>query len=530
MRKTLLLFLFIFISNQKCSLQAQTSPVPCVQIFYDTAPEGEVENHFGRIHALFVQNLMGHFPSWQQKVAPIKTYRRNQLEDCKANIYLGTHFRAEIPKQFLEDFVNTQTNTLWAGYHIWKLDSENLKKIWGVVFKGLSQLDWDSLDSKKRPGFYKLYTYKGEVFEKYGEYDRKDSKKFNAAFEQTLFELCETRPPNSQVVSWAKHNNRIEMAPYVLNNKNLWYIADSPFSFATEKDRYLIFTDLLFDLLEESPLYEKVRPAFVRFEDIHPQIPIWQLDIYTKVFAQAGVPFGISLIPVFSDPFMIRVDDPAERTIVLSQRPYFIDFLNRAKVRGASVILHGVSHQYRNQKNPFNGLSGDDFEFWDGINHRPIPEDSIEYVINRLELGMGLLKGAGLSPQAWLTPHYQASPLDFILFGQLFLWNIGRVTYFPFHTNGIEELHDELRLENDTNLPSHKKLRHSHFEKLKVNYPKNLLPSGQFFPFEIWGDIYGQRLLPENLGNIQPFFNEQVHMTQEPKEILDSARRNRAVS
>jgi len=522
----MVLLLFIFQGNLQKTFSEER---PCIQIFYDTAPAGEEESYFGRIHALFVQNLLGHFPRWQQIVAPIKTYQKDQINKCKANIYLGTHFRSEIPEAFLSDFSETQQKCLWAGYQIWKLGPEALQRLWGVAFKGLSQLDWQHLDSKSRPGFFKYFSYKGEEFTKYGEFDRKDPHRFNAAFELVLLDLTESRPPDSQVLSWASHNTQSDSTPYILNQKNHWYIADSPFSFATEKDRYLIFTDLLFDLLEEAPLYGSAKPAFIRFEDIHPELPIWQLDIYTKVFQKSEVPFGISVIPIFCDPFMFRVEDPAEKIVSLIQRPRFVAFLSDAKSRGASIIFHGVTHQYKDKKNPFNGVSGDDFEFWDGVNKRPIPEDSVDYVLDRLSLGLGLLKKAGFSPKAWLTPHYQASPLDFILFGQLFRWNIGRVVYFPFETNLSRELPESFRLDNENEGEPSEDGRRQHLKDLQVRYPKHLLPSGQFFPFEILGDVYGQNLIPENLGNVQPFFNEQVHMTQDPEEILEAARRNRVL-
>lgn len=510
-----------------CGFRSEAQEHPCIQIFYDQPPKEEANRYFGRIHTIFIQNLLGHFPRWHQIVSPLEFYSQGQLEECEANIYLGTYFRSQIPAEFLNDFVHTKQRVMWLGYHLWDLPPNELARIFGVEFKGLTRLDHDTSNPLNRPVFFKYYHYKGEIFEKYGEFDPKDPKKFNAAFELSNFERTAGAAPESQVLAWAEHSGTHQRIPYVINNKNLWYVAESPFAFATEGDRYLIFTDLLFDLLEEKPRYSMTRPAFVRFEDIHPNLPLWQLEAYTQIFEMARVPFGISLIPIFADPLMVQVDDRAEQFVTIAQKQHFRDFLSRAQNRGASIIYHGITHQYRSIKNPFNGLSGDDFEFWDGVNFRPIPEDSVSYVLNRLEDGWELLNSVGIRPSAWLTPHYQASPLDFILFGQVFHWNIGRVVYFPFETNQKSRLPDELSFDS-----SGSTMRMNRIEFLKnveAKFPSELRPSGQFFPFEIWGDIFGQRLIPENLGNIQPFLNEQVHKTQSISDMIECAKRNRVL-
>ncbi|NDD04336.1 MAG: DUF2334 domain-containing protein, partial [Proteobacteria bacterium] len=287
--------------------------VPCIQIFYDQAPSEEPNRFFGRIHTLFIQNLMGHFPRWQQIIVPIQQYSKNQLDKCDANIYLGTYFKSEPPKPFLSDFVKTKRNVMWLGYHLWMLPEKDLAQLFGVSFKGLSSLGEDQ-------SFFKYYHYKGEVFEKYGEWDAKDPRKFNAAFELVVLEQSESPPPESHIISWAEHSKSHNKIPYLVVNQNHWYMAESPFAFATEKDRYLIFTDLLFDFLNEAPRRVGNRPAFVRFEDIHPNLPLWQLETYTHIFETAGIPFSISLIPIFADPLMVQVDDKAERFVTIAQR------------------------------------------------------------------------------------------------------------------------------------------------------------------------------------------------------------------
>lgn len=496
----------------------------CIQVFFDSSKNNGTSQKVGKIHSIFTLNLLGHFPRWKPVTAPIETYQEGQLERCPANIFIGTNFHAEIPKSFLSDFLATKNQVLWLGYHLWKLNPEELTSLFGVNYRGLTDINNSAIDEKGRPHFFKYYHYKGQVFEKYGEFSKKDPRKFNASFEVTELEPVSDLGPDIRVLAWAEHSQSKKKIPYVLVNKNHWYFADSPFSFITEKDRYLIFTDLLFDFLGEKPRYPGKRPALVRLEDIHPNIPIWQLKGYFDLFRETGIPFSISLIPVFSDPFMVQVDDPTEKVIPITQRPSFVDLLVKETKSQGSIILHGITHQYRKIKNPFNGMSGDDFEFWDGVNNRPIPEDSISHVIKRLHMGWKLLRTVKINPVAWLTPHYQASALDFVLFGQLFSWNIGRVVYVPSQITSIKLLPTHLKFNVNPNVELEEHL--GWFQDLRVQDEAEVLPSGQFFPFEIEKDFYGQKIIPENLGNIQPFLNEQVFKTQDFEDMLSCARRN----
>jgi hypothetical protein len=62
------------------------------------------------------------------------------------------------------------------------------------------------------------------------------------------------------------------------------------------------------------------------------------------------------------------------------------------------------------------------------------------------------------------------------------------------------------------------------FQDLQVSWVG--APNGQLFPYEIYGDLYGQRVIPENLGNPQPFENRHVTTPRTLDEIIAAARRN----
>jgi uncharacterized protein YdaL len=144
--------------------------------------------YFGRIHAMYLENVLGHFPHLQVILAPMLTYKRGDIEKCRTTIYLSTYYEASIVREFFEDFVRTDRRVVWAGYNSWKLGAENLKDLWGVQFKGLTKLEDQRRDAKGRPGFYRFYSYKGETFEKFGEWDPLIPGRYHAAFEISMFE------------------------------------------------------------------------------------------------------------------------------------------------------------------------------------------------------------------------------------------------------------------------------------------------------------------------------------------------------
>ena len=295
----LTILLLVLSGNGLASLNPTISfKKKCVNIYYDQVSE---DYTLGEIHSIFVRNLVAHFPNIQQYVSPIGKYKKGDLNRCAASIYLGTHFHSPIPQNFYEDYKLTSKNVLWAGYNVWNLGSKYLEKTWGVKYSHLTKLDEKNRDKNGHPGFFKFNEYKGEIFTKYGKYDKNVKDRFNAGFELTNMSFTNILD-QSRVVSWAMHSSRKERIPYILRNKNKWYIAESPFSFATEDDRYLIFSDILFDLLEEEPHYTGKRPAIFRLEDIHAELELWPLFNTINTIKQYNIPFQVSLIPIFTDP------------------------------------------------------------------------------------------------------------------------------------------------------------------------------------------------------------------------------------
>ncbi len=524
MNKLIALFAVCVLSNSTVSalslwpFASEAEQKKCVHIYYDKSENPEYK--IGKVYAVYLQNLMGHFPEFQQIISPVEYYKKNDLEKCQANIYIGSYFQNKIPKDFLADFKVTKTNFAWLGYNIWQIDEEWLKNNLEHSYSHITNLDRNNLDKNQQPSFFRFFTYKGETFEKFGKFVGKD-KVFHAGFE--MIALVPSVPPEQMsvhVLSEGIHSVSGERRPYILQKNNYFYVADVPFSYVHESDRYLIFADILFDILKAPPRHTE-KLALVRIEDVHALSDLPELYKMAKVFEEEKVPLNISLIPVFFDPLFQEDRGENQEFLPMTRVPQFMRFIEHIKKQDTQFIWHGVTHQHARAANPHTGMSSSDFEFWDAINNKPLPEDSINYVLDRLDFGWSYLKEANIQPVAWLTPHYQASALDYVIFSKVFTWNVGRVIYYESQIDGLSESTTDISYRLDTQNSTQ---RRDALKNLKVTTEGNW--NGQLYPYEIYGDVYGQRLFPEILGNPQPFESAHVIYPRTLDEILSDAKRN----
>jgi adsorption protein B len=490
----------------------------CVHIYYDRGPEGY---WIGRTYALFAQNLLGHFPELQQIISPIEFYKKGDLERCRASIYIGSHYESQIPEDFYDDYVQTKKNVAWLGYNIWR--KPELTAMFGYKYSSLTKLNSERLDFLGRPTYFKWIDYKGERFIKYGDWSKTVPATFLAPFEMIELVPESLLLAETQILATAVHNGTNDVRPYILRNKNHFYIADVAFSFMHEADRYMIFADLLFDILDLPPRHKK-KMAVMRMEDVHALMPLEYLYLFSRTLQSVNVPLNVSIIPFFFDPLNVAVRGPNEEFVAASQKIAFVEWVKEVQQQKASFIWHGVTHQYGRAKNPHSATTGGDFEFWDAIGNKPVEKDDVKWVLNRLFDGYYELNKIGVQPSIWLTPHYQASTLDNILFGRVMPWNMGRIIYFNYELLSPQLPRREAHWFTNTS----QKAQDDRIQELSDIRVRITSPwwNGQIFPYEIYGDIHGQRILPENLGNSQPFENAHVMRPRTVREIVADAKRN----
>jgi uncharacterized protein YdaL len=185
------------------------------------------------------------------------------------------------------------------------------------------------------------------------------------------------------------------------------------------------------------------------------------------------IPFSIAVIPKYVDGLGVY-NGGVPQTVPLKQAANLKRSLNYAVARGGEIVMHGYTHQYGNIVNKNSGVSGDDYEFWNMNTNSPVEEDSTAWALGRYNAGLGDLRNNGYgAPVAWETPHYQASALASRATTRAFRTTYQRVVYYTAD-------------QPDFDAPVSKDFT-----------------IGQVFPYVIKKDFYGQRILPENVGNIE---------------------------
>ena len=103
----------------------------------------------------------------------------------------------------------------------------------------------------------------------------------------------------------------------------------------------------------------------------------------------------------------------------LREVPELVDALRYMQRKGGVLVGHGYTHQWDGASNPYNGITGDDVEFYrvteskDGQVHQlgPLPgDDSPAWAEHRIVAANREFEAAGLAqPKIFEFPHYAAS-------------------------------------------------------------------------------------------------------------------------
>jgi uncharacterized protein YdaL len=443
-------------------------PGPRTLVLYD-APPGSTYEKLGLSYAIMLRNLLGHFNA-QVSLLPVQQYAAGMTEAHDATFYLGALYDNRLPPAFLADAATTQKTLVWFKYNLWQLAGDpayNFAQTRGFTFTALRGMNAVPSAANPEPGFFDTVTYKNKPFLKYYAFDAARNV-INADPEVGITTIVDTAKAGALVnVSNPKTG---EQAPYVLRSGKFWYVADVPFSYIGPRDRYLVLADLLHDMLDVQ--HAESHQAMVRLEDVDAKVSAQAMKTITDYLSGNRIPFSIAMIPHYVDALGTNNGGTPEE-IPLAQATDLKQALGYALLRGGEVVMHGYTHQYGAMRNPWSGASGDDYEFWDIVNNAPVPEDSTGWALGRLDAGLLEMRQNGYEPVAWETPHYHASPLASKAVPLVFNTTYQRVVYFT------------------ADKPNFNAATGKDFS------------AGQLFPYVIQKDHYGQRVLPENLGNIE---------------------------
>ena len=432
--------LLVFLAST-ATLAAPTEGTKKVLVVYEPGPT-PVASGLGDARQL--RQLLGHFRT-DVTLESADTYKADDVSHFDVTFFIGYTRTYTPPPPLLRDAYATRATFVWLNSGLAEFGRAcDLASRFGFVAQGFDTTSvFDSVQA--------------------GEY-RFTKSEPNA----NLLKVVD--PARCAVLATTTSSKSKLTVPYAIRSGSFWCLVDSPFSYATESDRYLYFADLLHDILNED--HPRSHSALIRIEDTNPFSDPGSLRAIADLLSARRIPFLVGIIPFFVNP-------ATQTRVAMSEKPDYIDALHYVMEHGGTIVLHGTTHQYK-------GESASDYEFWDESRNRVLPMDSKEFVARRLRDGVVECIKNGVYPLVWETPHYSASTLDYSVIGEHF-------------STAMEQ---RLVLDN--------------------------LDYSQYFPYIIKRDMYGQRILPENLGYI-PLDPESAKEQEAVDQLVSFAKTNLAV-
>jgi uncharacterized protein YdaL len=184
-------------------------------------------------------------------------------------------------------------------------------------------------------------------------------------------------------------------------------------------------------------------PAYLRLEDIHPLTDASIFREIAVILKKKEIPYIVSVIPIYRDP---KTGEESR----FSDYPQLLSALKYSQSNGGSIIMHGYTHQYKNDE------TGEGFEFWDVDANMPItvPPDKtpekktrtdfktekeyldflanqkafeVDYIKTKVTKAIHELVGLGLYPLAFEAPHYTMSQSGYEILSDHFSTYIGQL-------------------------------------------------------------------------------------------------------
>jgi uncharacterized protein YdaL len=438
-------------------------------ILYDK-PSGEFAK-LGLVYATMLRNLLGHF-NMTADFLSVDAYTAGRIENYTTTFYIGSIYDNPIPAAFLNDVRNTTKTVVWFKYNLWQIawnPTYTFSARYGFTFSGLRGLNAAPTAQSPNPGFFDTVTYKGKALNKYYSYNANTN---TIASDPDFGATQIVDPTKATALVTATNAVTNEQQPYIVRANNFWYFADLPLTYIGPRDRYLVLCDILHDILNVN--HPEIHRAMVRLEDVAATVDPVAMQRLTDFLYSRNIPFSIAVIPYYRDP-LGRFNGGVPMEVRFANATSLLNSLSYAKARGGSVLMHGYTHQYNAVPNIYTAVSADDFEFWNAVSNTPVLEDSTNWAKDRLNRGRNDMIAKGHTPFAWEVPHYQSSPLGYSAVPAIFDNTYQRVFYYTSATYPV----------------------------LAQGASNRDFSAGMFFPYIISSDHYGQRVMPENLGNIE---------------------------
>jgi uncharacterized protein YdaL len=438
-------------------------------LYREDGPQAALSREYG----IQLANLASRGGSWDLR--PIEQYRDGDLLRYQAMVHLATG-EEPIPPGLMSDITRSDIPVLWMGFGIEQFFADNpaLADRLGWSPAGYEQVDVPGVE------------YKGRLLSR------------RAKGNETMARIEVTDDRTATVLGLARRADG-GSSPWAVRAENLTYVGEMALAYAEPGDRYLAAADLVLQTV--APDAPARKRALVRIEDVGPNSNPDDITAIADLLSGRKIPFSLAVYPYYRDPHgsANRGRSTAYRLV---DRPELVDALKYARDRGATLLMHGYTHQHEDSQNPYSGTSAEDFEFYrarldEGNNVRlegPVPQDSPDWVGRRLSTGRGEFVRVGLpDPDIFEFPHYTASATDYRVVHDMFGVRYDQGSYF----NGMCPRGD---CADDAGPPG------DMFQ--------------QYFPYPV-RDVYGSLVVPENLWSITEAFN--VNPANTAADVLSHA-------
>lgn len=412
-----------------------------ILVLYDASGETK------ELEAALAGNLAGRFG--RARFRTFDRYRRGDLAAYDAAIVLPA--AAQVPESLASDVRRAERPVIWIGPGVGSLFADQaFAAAQGWTPSPPGATDWVAV------------RYKGREFPR------------DLRAEAVAAVPLVADPSRAAVLASAVGRAGGE-TPWALRSSNLFYLAETPFAYAHEDDRYLVFADLLYEAI--APRAGERHRAMVRIDDVGPDSNPRRIRGLADLLAEEAVPFSIAVYDTYRDPTG-RFSNGRQISLGLAQRPQMVAALQHAVSRGATLVAHGHTHQADERNNPHARVSGGDFEFFaadlaDGafVLRGPLARNDVGHWRRRFEASARTWHRSGLGrPLLFTTPHHAASAEAYRAIRETHAARYERSLYFAGEVGGG-----------------------------RPAYARGW--TSQFFPFEAV-DLRGDFILPENLGSL----------------------------
>ncbi|NOY69145.1 MAG: DUF2334 domain-containing protein [Deltaproteobacteria bacterium] len=369
------------------------------------------------VDAIQTGELLRHF-SAKVTILPLQSYKKDMGRSRDVVFVIGTKLPDAIPRALKADILAGSPVVCWVGDGISMLLNDK------AVSRRLGLEYVDTVENR-----FNHVTYKS--------IDLPKQSPWTHIVRPLNRRRCEV------LATTAGHDE--SAIPYAVRcDRRFWYFADLPTAYTIEGGNYLVFADLLHDILGQD--HKAKQPALVRIEDVHALSNPKALKRIADMLNAEGVPFQVAVVPIYVFP--------AENIrVALHERPETVKALLYMVKKGGVIVMHGVTHQRY-------GESTADYEFWDPVAGSAPRGETKAAIRERIEKGLAELHRCGLYPLMWETPHYAASQSFYNIIND----------YFSIAMERRQAL--------------------------------DVLGTDQLFPYLITSDRFGQTIVPENLGYV----------------------------